>query len=461
VVWAGLALLGGALLPACSRGERHDFAGGEPSVSGWRPLLLEASEATRLPPPARGSEQERGELDELAKLARTRTPKDEETARFWNVGASVRWNEIARGLVAKHHVEHTPASRVYALLSVAQYDALVMAWTNKYAHGRPAPAGASAGLQPLFPATPDPAYPCEHATVAAASAALLSHLFPDEAGFLEERAREHQESRLRAGMVVRSDVSAGDSLGRAVARVVIERARGDGSDAKWSGRGLLGPGRWSGSPDEPPLTPMWSTVRPWLMKSVAQFRATPPPAFDSPEVRAALAALRQYSDTRTPEQARIAALWADGDGSYAPSGRWNKMAADLIVERRLNEPRAARAFALLNVALMDAGIACWDSKYHYWFIRPWQLDPAITTPQGRPNHPSYPAGHAAFAGAGAEVLGYLFPEKRAWLRERAEEAAVSREYAGIHYHFDSSAGLAMGRAVAQLAIARGRTDGSP
>jgi membrane-associated phospholipid phosphatase len=113
------------------------------------------------------------------------------------------------------------------------------------------------------------------------------------------------------------------------------------------------------------------------------------------------------------------------------------------------------------MAIMDAGIACWDTKYHYMVSRPSQVDPAITTPVGLPNFPAYPSAHASFSGAGAGVLGYLFPAQKAWLGERAEEAALSRVYGGIHYRFDGEAGLAQGRAVAELARKRGETDGSP
>jgi membrane-associated phospholipid phosphatase len=73
-----------------------------------------------------------------------------------------------------------------------------------------------------------------------------------------------------------------------------------------------------------------------------------------------------------------------------------------------------------------------------------------------PNFPSYTSGHAAFSGAASEVLGDVFPEERTVLRAMAEEAAMSRVYAGIHYRFDSERGLAQGRAIARLAVARGR-----
>ena len=110
---------------------------------------------------------------------------------------------------------------------------------------------------------------------------------------------------------------------------------------------------------------------------------------------------------------------------------------------------------------MDAGIACWDTKFHYFMIRPSQADPSITTPVGLPNFPAYTSGHSDFSGAGAEVLGYLFPDDKASLWGFAEEASLSRLYGGIHYRFDGVAGLAQGQASAQLAIELGRSDGSP
>jgi membrane-associated phospholipid phosphatase len=258
----------------------------------------------------------------------------------------------------------------------------------------------------------------------------------------------------------RTDIDAGDKLGRSLARAVIERARSDGSDAVWSGELRSGPGVWFSASNDAPLLPLWGSVTPWLTKSIASFLPPPPPSPGSPEFQAALREVKEYSDRRTPEQARIAALWADGPGSYAPAGRWNKIAADLILKHDLSEIRAARVFALLNMSMMDAGIACWDCKYHYLVMRPWQVDPAITTPVGQPNFPSYPSAHACFSGAGAEILGFLFPDERGALAAKSEEAARSRVYGGIHYTFDGEAGLRLGRAIAQLAIERARADGA-
>jgi len=79
---------------------------------------------------------------------------------------------------------------------------------------------------------------------------------------------------------------------------------------------------------------------------------------------------------------------------------------------------------------------------------------------GLPNFPSYTSAHAAFSGAAAAVLGGLFPGEAASLSASAEEAAFARVLGGIHYRFDGDAGLAQGRGVAQLALARARQDGA-
>jgi membrane-associated phospholipid phosphatase len=435
---------------------------GEPTGGTWDPILLASSDAIRLPaPPEAQSAQQKKEIEELIEFQNQSTANTKSVVEFWDAGASLRWNEIARDLVAKHRTAPPLASRVYALLSVAQYDALVAAWNNKYVYNRAAPNTSASFVVPLIAAHGDPVYPSEHATVAAASAAVLTYLYPDEVDFLEGKVNLHEESRLWAGVNFRSDITAGDSLGRQVAQLVIDHAQKDSSDMVWTGSFPTGEGYWFSAPNEKPGFPMWRQVKPWLMASVDDFRSPPPPDYGSPEFLTALAEVKQVSDTRTPEQARIAALWADGEGSYTPPGRWNAIAADLIMKYKLNEIRTARAFALLNTAVMDAGIACWDTKYYYMLIRPWQVDPAITTPIGAPNFPAYTSGHAAFSGAGAEVLGYLFPNEKESLWARAEEAALSRVYGGIHYRFDGEVGLAQGRAVGQLAVQRGQSDGSP
>ena len=431
----------------------------EPTGGRWKPVILTSVTDVTVPaPPAVNSSQVTMEMQEVRDLQAQRHTRSVATADFWNKGAVIRWNEIARGLVVKNSVNPPKASRIYALLSVAQYDALVAAYHYKYAFNRPSPSQLAPDIKPLYPASPDPAYPAENAVVSGASVAILKVLFPAESANLDDTAGQAEESRLWAGVNLRSDLTAGDQLGRAVAQKVIDYANGDGSSAVWTGTVPTGAGKWTGTN---PLLPLWGSVKPWLMTSGSQFRPAAPPAFGSPEFNAALAEVKHFSDTRTADQLGIAKFWADGGGTITPPGHWNQIACDAIAPRNMNEIRVARALALVNMAVMDGGICCWDAKYQFWLIRPSQADPSITLPIGIPNFPSYTSGHSSFSGAAADVLGYVLPDQKEVFRAMANEAAISRVYGGIHYRFDSDIGIAGGRSIAQLAITRGQADGSP
>jgi membrane-associated phospholipid phosphatase len=401
------------------------------------------------------------EIDELLAMAAKRGEAEAAEATAWQAGAVLRWNEIARGLVSKYNTSPVVASRVLALLSVAQHDAMIAVTRAQRLHRRAAPASADARLHALFAVPADAAYPSEHAAVAAVSAAVLSYVYSskEQIAALEKRAIAHQESRLWAGVSRRSDVAAGDQIGRAVAERVIAHAKTDAADragVNWQGTIPTGKDKWASSEHPPvvPLRPKWGEVRPWLMSKPDQFRPEPPPGISSPEFAAALDELRRISRTRTAEQLRIANFWGDSPGSPTPPGHWNRVAAELLVEQHVGELGAARVLAFLNMAVMDAGIGCWDAKYHYWFLRPTMADPTITIPTGLPNFPSYPSGHSTFSGAAAEVLGYFFPAAKERVSAMAEEASVSRIYGGIHYRFDGERGLAQGRAIGKLANER-------
>lgn len=207
--------------------------------------------------------------------------------------------------------------------------------------------------------------------------------------------------------------------------------------------------------------PGWGKVKPWLMKSVEDFRAPEPPPYDSPQFQSALGEVRQIAESRTAEQLLLAKYWDLGVGAISMPGMWDQTGIDLMTDAGFSEPRMARALALSNMAMMDASIACWDTKFHYLVRRPTMVDSKIACAMDVPEHPSYPSGHADFSGAASAVLGYVLPEKAGWLNALAEQAAMSRLYGGLHYRFDNDTGLKQGRAVGQLAIARGKSDGCP
>jgi len=438
----------------------------EPTGGRWMPLVLNSSDALRVPaPPSRNSQQFNQEINELRALQSNQTAQVNESISYWNASASVRWNEIARSLVMKYNTTPPMASRVYALLSVAQYDTLVATWNNKYTYNRSSPHEIDNTIKPLIATSADPSYPSDQAAVAATSAEVLSYLYPKEAVWLSKQAANHEASQLWAGVSFRSDVVAGMNLGNTVARDVINRAKNDGSNAFWNGTVPTRPGKWfsSESPPKPPLLPLWGEVKPWLLNKSdeAELMPPPPPVYNSQQFNQSLKEVKQISDNRTAKQLQIAQFWADGAGTVTPPGHWNQIACDLISNYHLNELRSARTLALMNAAMMDTGIHCWNCKYTYWYIRPSQADPTITTPVGLPNFPSYVSGHSSFSGAAGEVLSYIFPTERSELQAKVQEASLSRLYAGIHYRFDCDQGLKVGRGVAQHAIQHGMNDGSP
>lgn len=307
----------------------------------------------------------------------------------------IHWNARARELVASTKTSPPNASRIYAYLSVA---------LERAVHEAPAELDrvAEAILAFFFPATftaPD--------------------LCCDAAAIVDE---------------------------------LLDRARGDGADLVWSGTVPVGPCLWTGTN---PLLPLWGEVQTWCLRSGSELRADPPPACDSREFKRALAEVRRYSDHRTPGELRIAQFWADGAGTSTPAGHWNEIACERLLRIR-DVFFAAEVLALLNLAMADGGVCCWDIKYAYWLIRPSQADPAITTPVGLPPFPAYTSGHSTFSGAAARILGELMPDGRLEFVAMAEEAAMSRVYGGIHYRFDGEIGLEGGRQVADLVLERCR-----
>jgi membrane-associated phospholipid phosphatase len=140
---------------------------------------------------------------------------------------------------------------------------------------------------------------------------------------------------------------------------------------------------------------------------------------------------------------------------------WNELASAALRRHHVSEADAARVLAVVNVAAMDAVTACFEAKYHYWTIRPSQVDTTLALADSVrvPNFPSFPSGHACSAGAFDAVLGHYIPQERAEFTRIAEEQAMSRLYGGIHYRFDNEQGLALGRTVARYIVERERRGG--
>ncbi len=197
----------------------------------------------------------------------------------------------------------------------------------------------------------------------------------------------------------------------------------------------------------------WQT---WIIPSGSAFRVPPPPgAADTQAELRALADLVATNDAQTRQQI---AFWDAG----APAYRW----IDLINARALSGNPVAltsypqRVYTYVALAMYDATIATWESKYAYNRQRPSTRDHKLSTAVSVPDSPSYPAEHAATAQAAATVLAYFFPAEAQSFQAMAEQAGWSRVLAGVQYPSDYYAGLELGRKVAEQVIAQAKLDGS-
>jgi membrane-associated phospholipid phosphatase len=189
-------------------------------------------------------------------------------------------------------------------------------------------------------------------------------------------------------------------------------------------------------------------------------RSIPPPSTSSAQMASDLTEVRTVTNNITRDQLATVYKWADGVSTPTPPGHWNAMAVPYIVAAQMSEVRTARVFALLDMAMHDAAVSCWDTKYAYFNPRPSQLDPNIKTWTGLPNFPSYVSGHSVFSAAGADVLSYLFPSGAVYFNAQAQEAAMSRLYAGIHYRTDITVGLSQGQRVGEYTVRFAKADGA-
>jgi hypothetical protein len=274
---------------------------------------------------------------------------------------------------------------------------------------------------------------------------MLAYLFPAKADSIITAAKKIGESRVLAGVQYPSDVEAGFELGVNVANYVIEHwAKSDGGTTRWPGKIPTEPGYWKGKPlhfDIP-------NMKTWVLTSSNQFRSVPPP-----DVQKDMAELKAFKRT---------------DQSNARAFKWEKQWpwGDIIDKKVMeygfldNAPRAARIYTLLAIADYESQIANIESKYVYFRIRPDQYDLTFKPVFKTPPSPGYPAGHATVAACYGEMLAYLFPSDAKEFRDLADEEALSRFEAGVHFRTDNEAGMKLGREVGQEIIKRAKADGA-
>jgi hypothetical protein len=473
------------------------------SAGSWKMIVLTTPNQVAVAAPAAvTSDAYKAELAAVKTAQASLTNAQRERIDYWAGGGVLRWNQILRSLVARYNLPPAPradgsyvfpdannpfgdpqfpfanppyAARAYSYVSVAQYEALKAAWFYKFQYNRLSPAKADPDIRALVPISDLPSYPSEDAVMAGVTVQLLSTLFPAAVEEITLKGAQQREAALLAGKATASDLSAGLALGRSIATLVLARASTDGTSnaigtpVQWASLATAAQARgeipWISReiPARPPMLPNFGAVAAWSLTSadIVSVRPPAPPSTASAQMKTETAEVRQTVEHLTREQRAIAQKWNDGAGTYTPPGHWNDIAADHIRDARMSEVRAARTFALLNMAMHDASVACWEAKYFYFNPRPSQMDPAIKTDIGLPNFPAYPSGHSTFSSAAATVLSYTFPASAAEFTQAADEAGISRLYGGIHYRSDINEGKAHGARVGAFTVRFAQGDRAP
>jgi hypothetical protein len=492
------------VIPISSNFTVLDPAQPDTAAGNWKPILLSTPNEFSIDAPSPVSTSDYlAEINEIIGWQANLTNDQKVSIDYWKVGGVLRWNEILRELVAKYNLppyqnsdgtypipssanpfsypefpfSNPPyAARAYAYVSAAQYDALIATCFYKNLYKRESPNKVNSDIQLLVPPSQVEAYayPSEEAAIAGVTVEILKLLFPAEIAYLQQKADEHKISRMMAGASTRSDLDAGERLGKLVASKFVARAKNDragkavGDATFWASLEqqavAKGETPWKSleSPLRPPMLPKFGLVRGFIMDSIGVINGRPvaPPSTSSEEFKKDLDEVLWYSEHSTKERYKAVDFWADGVGTYTPPGHWNAIACEAFVNEKYSEVRWARNLALLNMAMMDAAICCWDAKYFYFNPRPSQINSKILTLTGVPNFPSYTSGHSTFSGAAATVLSHLIPSKASTFSKYANEASLSRLYGAIHYRRDCEVGLIMGNAIGEKIISRALSDGA-
>ena len=371
------------------------------------------------------------------------------------------WNEAALAAIKLDNTPPPKAARALAILHTAIYDAL-----NGIAptHERYLVPGKPAGV-----ASPE-------AAVSAAAHLVLVRLFP-----AQQTALDAAHHKALAAIANSPEKNNGVHWGEWAANIILVARSTDGGEETATYVSKDAPGEWQPTPPNsaPALLPQWPKLACFAMTSGTQFRPLRMPALTSAVYAADFNLTKQLgakdSPARTPEQTAIAQFWADGPGTVTPPGHWNVIARDLAAPRKLPLAENARLFALLNIALADAAILCWDCKYDCNFWRPitaiqnadsdknpaTEKDAAWTPLLETPPFPEYTSGHSTFSSAAATVLAAFFgADEIAFsttsdampgfsrtfhsFSEAAAEAGLSRIFGGIHFMSANTQGLASG-----------------
>ena len=277
----------------------------------------------------------------------------------------------------------------------------------------------------------------------------------------------------------------GIRVGRRVATRILAIRAADGSNLTappFVPRGHPGDYRPTPPTFPAPVFTNWGHVSPFVLVRGNQFRPGPPPGLTSHAYAASLNEVKRLgssnSTDRTPRQTEIGTFWNAPIQNF-----WNQIAQTIAIAHHSNLPTTARLFAALNLSLADSTIALYDAKYTYQLWRPvtaihladtdgnpqTAADPTwLPLPVNTAADPSYPGAHSTISAAAAVVLAHFYGDHQRFsvtspalpnvirsftsFSAAANEAGLSRIYAGQHFRFDHTAGLRLGHRVAHFVL---------
>jgi len=388
-------------------------------------------------------------------------PSSVEEGSFASDEVVLEWNAIAVDTIGA--TPPPPSSRFMATAQLAVFEAVdaITAEYEPYLGALTAPPGAST-----------------EAAAAAAAHGVLAGFFPDAAAALDQKLATSL-SAIDDGEAKEDGILVGEE---AAALMLAERANDGSAPALFFVPADRDPGDWQPTPSCPPdggTLKHWRDVEPFGILSSSQFRAAPPfpinsrcYARDFAEVKAVGGA---SSTQRPADRTNVAQLYA----AQPPHVGWNSMARQLASARHDSITATARTLALLNVAMADAIISVFESKYHYAYWRPETAiaradedendetvaDATFTPLVVTPCHPSYPSGHGAAAGAASSVLVDAYGQgdhdltntnptlpgvelHYTRIDEIVRDISDARVFGGIHFRNDQNAAELMGHRVA-------------
>jgi membrane-associated phospholipid phosphatase len=378
----------------------------------------------------------------------------------------IQWNRILLGIQATPGDQPATVHPTYelAIVHAAMYDAVVSIDHS----AKPYLIRVKARRKASRPAAAD-----------AAARDTLVKLYPSLQPVIDQ-----SYSAMLAQIPAGARKSQGIRVGQTVARELLARRANDGSTAPFASfTPGTKPGNYQLTPPkfQSPVFTQWSKVKPFTLKRANEFRPKAPPALTSSAYAKALNEIKTLGiaqgSTRTPDQSQIAQFW--NPPIWAP---WNQIAETAALGHHSTLSQNARAFALLNLSFADSVIAFYDAKYTYDLWRPvtaiqkagtdgnpaTAADPNWTPFVPTAPDPSYPGAHSTISTAGAVVLSSVYGDRFRFtvsssalpgiqrsfkaFSNAAEEAGLSRIYAGVHTRLDHVAGQRLGRSVATFVV---------